>query len=324
MNINEQMHELGHMGSVTYAPSDDVVDRLLARTKRARAIRQGGSALVGTVGAIALGAITVQVIVATKNEPAFRDRNLIEDTSKLSSIFEKRYGGIPVNIQENTVDLAPIIESLNVAAQKEKELAELKRKEAEAAKKKAEEEAAAAAAAKKKAEQEAADKEKDKNEDKEGDDSCLAKYPYNKYPYKYKDCDTHKWITKNGYFEFGGDYFPVISWTDAATGGSATGNWISSHNKVAFAKPHENYVRDYKHFDSYTTWSGSTCVGKTKVKWNAPHQLSCLITNGGTEGTDWFLQDSAYKWLGAKGNYYLPSDPPSGWTWDGSAWVETA
>ena len=57
MNINEHMNQLGQIGSVGYAPTETVIDDLLSRTKRARAVRQGSAAIVGSVSALALGVV---------------------------------------------------------------------------------------------------------------------------------------------------------------------------------------------------------------------------------------------------------------------------
>ena len=79
MNINEQMQELATMGGLAYAPTDDVISSLLARTKRARATRQSTATLVGTVGALAIGLAAAQAYSAAKDDPAFRDRNIINN-----------------------------------------------------------------------------------------------------------------------------------------------------------------------------------------------------------------------------------------------------
>ncbi|MBN2176490.1 MAG: hypothetical protein JW722_02405 [Demequinaceae bacterium] len=72
MNMNEQMNQLGQIGSVGYTPKDAVVDQLVDRAKRARAIRQGAAGLIGSVGAIGLGLLGAQVFVnlTQDNDPA--------------------------------------------------------------------------------------------------------------------------------------------------------------------------------------------------------------------------------------------------------------
>ncbi len=144
MNINEQMNQLGQIGSVGYSPSDSTIDELLSRTRRARAVRQGSAAAIGSVSAIALGLVGAQVYVTiqSRHDAATQDRNLI-DNLPTAFDFEKQYGsGFTGQDEATRAALDKIYDELNIAAQIEaKHLAEKKAAEAKAA-------AAAAAAAK--------------------------------------------------------------------------------------------------------------------------------------------------------------------------------
>src|SRR5664279_5387762 len=127
MNINDQMNQLGQIGSIGYAPTDSVIDGLLAKTKRARAIRQGSAAVVGSVSAVALGGVGAQVYVTidNRNEAATQDRN-IENSLPGVFNFDGKYGAGYNGIDEQTrASLDKIYEELNIAAQIEaKHLAE--------------------------------------------------------------------------------------------------------------------------------------------------------------------------------------------------------
>ena len=95
MNINEQMNQLGQIGSVGYTPTDEVVDQLVGRAKRARAIRQGSAALVGTIGAIGLGLIGAQVIVniSHQEDAGIADRNFNFQNMSFDDLNGKGYTG---------------------------------------------------------------------------------------------------------------------------------------------------------------------------------------------------------------------------------------
>src|SRR5690606_27003387 len=132
-----------------------------------------------------------------------------------------------------------------------------------------------------------------------------------------------------GYFLFFDDIiYKTITWTDAATGQSVTGNYSPGYNKVAYAKPTENKYRDYEELHGDATWSGTTCTGRTETKKGAPFQYTCLPesinsnSNGASGvGKEWVLKDSRYKWHPTDKWYYCIDTPPAGWTWDGSQWV---
>lgn len=81
MNINEQMNQLGQIGSVGYTPTAEVVDQLVTRSRRTRTIRRGATALVGSVGAIGLGLAGAQVFV-----------NLTQNDNDAATIADHNFG----------------------------------------------------------------------------------------------------------------------------------------------------------------------------------------------------------------------------------------
>lgn len=119
MNINEQMQELATMGGLAYAPTADVISSLLAKTKRVRAARQSTATLVGTVGALAIGIAAAQAYSAAKDDPAFRDRNVINNKNGLTPIelYRAKFGNDnPTRAYDSGVDLSSIIAKLKAAA----------------------------------------------------------------------------------------------------------------------------------------------------------------------------------------------------------------
>lgn len=120
MNINEQMSELATSGGLAYAPSDDTIANLLGRTKRARATRQSVATIATTVSALALGIGAAQAYSAAKDDPAFRDRNIINNKDGLTPIelYRAKFGADnPTRTYDSQVDLSSIIEELKAAAQ---------------------------------------------------------------------------------------------------------------------------------------------------------------------------------------------------------------
>lgn len=345
MNINQEMQSLGHIGGESYAPSEQFIDELLGRTRRARAVRQGAVSVVSAVSAIAIGAVAVQAINATKDDPAFRDRNLINDRSELTSIekYKAKYGGIPVNTLESPVDVTKIIEDLKAAAQAEADLKTLQEQQQQTDGAK---DSKTGTSTKPTGEPCVAKDHPDKpyktwdcakgewvvkagwfwNDYSDTFEQCSTQTPYGD---KYFDCNKGKWVAKAGYFEFGGSIYPTITWTDSATGQTASGNYIPSYDKVAFVSG--TNVTDYKHLEGNASWSGSTCNGTTATIKNAPFKYSCLTDgrishnngSGGKVAKQWILQDSNYKWHSIDKVYYCIDTPPAGWTWDGTQWVAT-
>lgn len=347
MNINQEMQSLGHMGARSYTPTDELIDQLMGRAKRARAIRQGAVSVVTAASAIALGAVAVQVINAAKDDPAFRDRNLINDTSRLTPIekFKEQYGNeVPTNVLKSDVDIDQIVQDLKAAAAANSGLKDLE-------------------------EQGGSGDTTTGGSTKPSGETCTAKThpdkPYkiwdcakgewvvkpgwfwdqyanafvqcsaqNTYAFGSYDCNQGKWVAKNGYFLFFDDViYQTVSWKDEATGVTTTGNYSPGYDKVAFANPSKNYYDDYKHLEGKATWNSGAkkCVGTTTTIKGAPFQYSCLkdslITHdngsGGKVEKQWILKDDRYKWFAPENKYYCIDTPPAGYTWDGSQWVAT-
>lgn len=338
VNINQEMEYLGHVGARSYTPSDELIDQLISRTKRARAVRQGAVSVMSVVGTLALGAAAVQAVNAAKDDPAFRDRNLINDRSQLTPIekFRAQYGNdLPSRTLESTVDIDKIYQELKAAAQANAELKDLEGQ--------GDETAGSAADCTAKDHPSKAYKVWDcaKGDwvvksgwyyDKHAGDYYQCSSPYS-HPFGYYDCKKGKWRINNGWFEFGDKVFQIITWKDKATGQTSTGNYIPDYDKMAFAAPGTNWADGYRHLEGNATWNAAAqeCVGVTKTIKNAPFQFSCLkdeqITHdngsGGKVAKNWILKDNRYMWHSGHQKYYCIDAPPSGWTWDGSQWVET-
>jgi hypothetical protein len=240
MSINQKMNSLGDIGAKNYDPSSDVLTQLVARTRRQRAWRQGTTAFAGSVGAIALALVTVQIVAAVEQDPAFQDRNFPDNVP----IVEK----IDKPAPPEPVDLDPIIEKLEAAAQEQADL-EKKAAEEAAAKKAAEKKAAEEAAAKEAAEKEASEP-KETTEPKEDTESCEEKYPYDKYEYKYYKCSKGQWFAKNGWLEYDGNYKPILKWNDAATGNEYWGAFFPGYGEYGTGKLWKTTTQDINWADA--------------------------------------------------------------------------
>jgi hypothetical protein len=279
MSINDQMNDLGRIGAGGYVPSDDMVSTLLTRTRRARAVRHGSTAIVGSVGAVVLSVLAVQVVSATDNDPALQDDGLADDgllndgddIAPVVKDFNDIYGDdIPTKIHE-PVDLTPIIEKLEAAAQREADEAAAKKAEEEAAaKKKAADEAAAA---KKKESDASKDSTYDKKKAQWSVEECEAKHSYDDYEGKYLDCDKNQWFAKPGYILFDGVH-KIGTWTDAATGKQYYGVPFPHYSKVAIAASLDA-TDVYWHYTNDATWDGTTCNGVTKTVDDKTMRQSC-------------------------------------------------
>jgi len=307
MNINEQMNQLGRIGSVGYAPTDAIIDGLLAKTKRARAVRQGSAAVVGSVSAVALGFVGVQVYVTIdhRNDAATQDRNI---ENGLPGIFDfnGKYGGGYNGIdEEERASLDKIYADLLAAAQiQAKHLAEQKAA-ADAA-------AAAAAAAAANAPGTAntgtgtdAGKATTPPPDPgsyydpwlNADATCTGGRASEHSGIGYYDCTAGKWVLYPSYFQFGNnEIYKCETWKDAATGeyfqgaisnnpvsGSFNGDW--DHKRIfctvgATATRRFDSSADYMYMGSeLSSWSGHVCTGTTFDVWNAKQRISCLTTD---------------------------------------------
>ncbi|MCB2412840.1 hypothetical protein LGT39_08275 [Demequina sp. TTPB684] len=361
MNINDEMRELATQGGLAYAPSDDMIADLLGRTRRARSTRQSVATIATTVGAMALGLGAAQAYSAAKDDPAFRDRNIINNKDGLTPIelYRAKFGADnPTRNYDSQVDLSSIIDKLKTAAQTDPNPPNVKTVIP----------ASGGTSGSGKTSGSTGSTAKDPYAE------CKADHPDK--PYKYFDCAKQQWIIKDGwykdpanstyyecanqpayvgytyncstgsyapksgYFLFGnGAVYKAITWTDAATGASSLGNWSGSgnwggwDNKAILVSSGSSTYSEYKYMAGDATWSGSTCTGKTASKYGATLQLSCLPTwkveslglnNGSPKiSNDWILRDTHLKWFDPDCRYADPLNPPEGWTWTGSAWTET-
>ncbi len=364
MNINEQMHELGSMGGLAYAPSDDLISSLLSKTKRVRAVRQSTTTLIGTVGAMVIGIAAVQAYSAAKDDPAFRDRNVINNKNSLTPIelYRAKFGNDnPTRSIDSGIDLSSIIAKLKASA------------------------ASGGSTPKGGSGQQAAPPPVVVKPATPGNTAPATNPPTDPYaqckkdnpeqPYKYYDCASGKWVikagwykdpanatyyqcsaqpayvgytydcalgkyvAKDGYFGFGnGGFYPIITWLDAATGISSTGNWSGSNppggweKKAILVDPGAKWYSEYVFMGNSATWSGTTCTGKSDVMAGTNWNASCLpewkvSATGKTYkmsgGIAWILDNQSLRWHPSLSIWADPAAPPSGWTWDGSAWVAT-
>ncbi len=329
MNINEQIDELGQLGSVGYAASDAVVDQLHARAKRARSIRHGSAALVGSVSAVVLGVLGAQFLVDFEvDDPGFRDRNLIENNfdGTDDSAFGKDDGTKDEYLKE-------IYDELRVAAKIQIE--ELAEKEAAAAK--AAEEAAAKAA---KEAKEAADKDSNSTPKDEGGGGSSSCEPYD-YGYKYNDCDPDEkvyrisdgeywddfdwvartcgdnphpniaydcgkgeWVPAIGYVYFKGEVLECVDFYDEASGTWSVGAYNVGYGKLAQCSKTDNQVYGYQYIgDLWSSIGGGDykCTGGLKNKYGTTVRWSCIPEGEHPVATNptgkWFPTDANYKWF---------------------------
>ena len=316
MNINEHMNQLGQIGSVGYAPTEAMIDDLLSRTKRARAVRQGSAAVVGSVSAVALGIVGAQIYVTIdhRNDAATQDRNLIEEGI---FNFDSQYGSGYTGIDQASKEaFEKIYEDLNLAAQIEaKHLAE----------KQAAEAAAAAAAA---------------GETKTGGTtSCVYEEHEWNGGTKYRGPETNcQWVYPDeppsevpaGWIDFGGTLGQCKNYYDTASGKTIWAAFIdagSSYKKIVKCEggPTDYWSGSYHYVYNgpegggwHATISGTTCTGYTATISGAPHMYSCNPNKDYWIPTD----PTHYKWFEPDCRYYNISSPPSGWYWNGSAWAE--
>jgi hypothetical protein len=331
MNINEQLQVLANMGGLAYAPTDDLISSLLAKTKRVRAARQSTATLVGTVGALAIGIAAAQAYSAAKDDPAFRDRNVINNKNGLTPIelYRAKFGNDnPTRAYDSGVDLSSIIAKLKAAAA-----------------------AGGSYPSGASAVQPAQQTQPPQVVTKPAAPSTTAPAPAPADPYaqckadhpdqidKSYDCSSGQYVPKPGYFAFGnGSIYKAITWLDAATGASAMGNWSGSGNpggwdyKAIVLEPDGSWNGQYVYMGSNATWSGSTCTGVTTSLFGTTVQASCLpdwmvdatgLIHKNSNGLSWIPLNQSLRWNACLGEFDDPSNPPAGWTWDGSSWVET-
>lgn len=314
MNINEQMQELANMGRLAYAPTDDVISSLLAKTKRVRAARQSTATLVGTVSALAIGIAAAQAYSVAKDDPAFRDRNVTNNKNGLTPIelYRAKFGNDnPTRAYDSGVDLSSIIAKLKAAAAASGSHPSGRSAVQPAqAPQQAPQQAPPAqvvtkpAAPSTTAPADPVAKCKAGHPDQTGRSydcstgkwvikagwykdpanssyyQCSAQPAYVGYTY---DCGTGKYIAKDGYFWFGnGGFYQTITWVDSATGVSSLGNWSGSGNvggwdyKAILLEPDGTWKDQYVYMGSNATWSGSTCTGVKTSLFGTTVQASCL------------------------------------------------
>lgn len=363
MNINDQLHELGTLGGLSYAPSDDLISSLLTKTKRVRAARQSTSTLIGTVGALAIGIAAAQAYSAAKEDPAFRDRNGINNKNGLTPIelYRAKFGDDnPTRSYDSGVDLSSIIARLKAAAAVGSSYP---------GGKPAQQPTQTAPPA-------VVNKPAATSTTAPADPYAKCRADHPDQTYKSYDCSTGKWVIKAGwykdpanstyyqcsaqpayvgysydcstgsyspnagYFLFGnGSVYQAITWVDSATGVSSLGNWSGSGNwggwdqKAIQVDPGSRSYSEYVYMGGNATWSGSTCSGTAKSMYGAGWHASCLpesrvsaegLTYKMSGGLAWVLDDQDLRWHPCLNIYASPSTPPDGWTWDGSSWVEVA
>lgn len=361
MNINEQMNQLGQIGSVGYAPSDATVEQLLGRTRRARAVRQGSAALVGSVSAVGLGVVGAQAFVALTNQddPAFRDRNLIENDLPSYFDFNEKFGEGYTGSDKATDDFwDKFYEELNIAAKIE---AEHLKEQGSTEQPKTEEPKAPSC--------ETVEYEYKYKSPATGCEwkikdgwvkdpwtdtyvECVGSVAANHSPVGYYNCDLGRWNLATGYFQFGnGEIYKCENWTDAATGtvfqaaisnnpvsGSFNGEWAYKVIDCSTTKTYTSTVNDYRYYgNALTSWSGNVCTGKTGNPWSAPHRVSCLSYNalktlygawsGDNGGNHPWTQKNGDLWVLQNANYkwlgecgrYYDSTNPGSWP-EGWTW----
>lgn len=358
MNINEQMQELATMGGSAYAPTDDLISSLLTRTKRVRAARQSTATLVGTVGALAIGIAAAQAYSAAKDDPAFRDRNVINNKNGLTPIelYRAKFGNEnPTRAYDASVDLSSIIARLKAAAAaggshpngsavpaSQPSSSQTGTVPAAPSTK-----APADPYAQCKADHPAkAYKTYDcstgqwviaagwyKDPANSSYYQCSSQPAYVGYTY---DCNAGRYVADDGYFWFGnGSVYQAITWVDATTGVSSTGNWSGSGNwggwdlKAIQLDPGSKTYREYVYMGGNATWSGNTCTGVSGTLYGANVHASCLpeskvAATGKTYKMDgglaWVLDNQDLRWHPCLHIYADPAAPPDGWVWNGSSW----
>lgn len=366
MNLNDDMSDLGTMGGLAYAPTDELISSLVNKTKRVRTVRQGSATLVGTVGALAIGIVAAQAYSAAKDDPAFRDRNVINNKDSLTPIelYRAKFGNDnPTRSYDSAVDLSSIVAKLKAAAAGGSSQPGTGKQQAPA--KPVAPPAGTSTPVKTTAPAAPAPTDpyaqcKADNPDQGYKYYDCAKGKWVMRPGWYKDpanglyyqcsaqpayvgytynCSTGSYAPNDGYFLFGnGAVYKTVSWVDAATGATSLGNWSGTGNfggwdqKAIQINPvTKKFEGSYVYMGSKASWSGSVCTGVITTKWGTSVQASCLPhsvvdSTGKTHKPDgeimWIPTNQSLKWFDRDCIFADPANPPTGWTWDGNAWVE--
>ncbi len=293
MNINNEMNQLGQMGSTGYAGSDQVVDQLVTRAKRRRSARRSAAAVVGAASAMVLGLVGAQVVAVIQDNDAGRnDRNAIERS--LGEDFSNSKYSKDNNGKTDT-DLDSIFKKLEAAAKTETK------------------KPSKSTHTKKKSTTTTTTKKSACTDDTTSYDykyyDC-SKGKWKKYATSYKDtygdkswkncatdggvehasqhvyfdCDKMDWKTDPGYFFFFDDHiYKCETWKNVATGTVYYGNYSSQYDKVIFCDSATSTSYSYyKHLYGYATWSAVTgkpykyqCVGNSPDENGAPWKYDC-------------------------------------------------
>jgi hypothetical protein len=260
VNINEQMNQLGQIGSVGYDPTDAVVDALLGRARRARAVRQGSAALIGSVGAVGLGILGARIFVHLNNadDPALRDRSLINnDFAFLDQSWDDRYSEDYTGLDQTREEIAAAWDLLHAAAAEDPVEPTTTTTTSEPL--------------------------SCTYEETTVDGWVKVRSPETGCVWK-KDHRVETSIP-DGYFLFGnGEIYQCQQWHDAATNTnfwgaySGTGEWA---DKMIQCDPNDKYWYEYRYLGADATWNTSTrtCTGRTVNYDGAPHQISCRTTS---------------------------------------------
>lgn len=328
MNINEELRELATMGGLAYTPSAESIAALVGKTKRARVARQSVTTAATTFGVAALGLAAAQVYSATKDDPAFQDRNIIykENLTPIEQYRAKFGKENPTRNNASVIDLNSIIDSLKKTNSKPT----------------APNNATPAGPSTPTAPVNANPKPTAPEPTKppKGDSTCDPNQT--REAGEYYDCSSKQWLVRDGYFRFGNQHvYTMIKWTDAATGAQAWGNWSGTGvdwEKKAIHMGESNdklfqYEDDfYIYMGDNATFSGTTCDGKVKTKWNATMKASCMpesvaqakgLTYKKHSDIVWILQDTYKKWCDCTGQFEDPNNPPAGLQWNPGGWWES-
>ena len=275
MNINEQMNQLGQIGTVGYSATDAIVDQLVSRTRRARAIRQGSAAVIGSVGAVGLGVLGAQLFVSLhhQEDPGVRDRNLIENGfAFLNMSWGERYGDDYTGSDQSREDILKAWD--NIKASAAARIAEPTRVQPAAPTTPT---APKTTTTTPPAAPPVAPCASEQKTDggwvwvKSPDTGCVW----------HKDHQVVTPTIPDGSFLFGnGQVYKCERWHDTATNTdfwgaySGTGDW---GYKMIACDPNDKHYYDYNYLGDSATWNTSsrTCTGAVVNYLGAQHRISC-------------------------------------------------
>jgi hypothetical protein len=267
VNINEQMNQLGQLGTVGYDPTDAVVEALLGRTRRARVVRQGSAALIGSVGAVGLGILGARIFVNLNDadDPALRDRNLIDnDFAFLDMPWNDRYSEDYTGLDKTREEILAAWNSLHASAAETPQTPT------------ATTEAPAAP-----------------NTPKPATPSCTYEEHEWNGGTKWRSPDSNcEWVYPEpvvpaGWIDFGGTLGQCKNYYDVATGATVWAAFIDageSYKKIVRCEggPTDYWSGSYQYIYNgpagggwHATLSGTTCTGFENTVGNDVYQYSC-------------------------------------------------